>query len=326
MLKKWWVLFGVLLCGFCLFKLYYGQFFRFPTWKECFALSTSTTTQATTTKSSSTQNFVPRRRCIISMTTIPDRLFSPIFPQRLYQLSQLDYVDRIILHVPTEYRHFSFPSSSSPLPEWTFSFPKLFINQQSPDFGPATKWLGLVSCPPNWFEFQDQKEKAEIWLAVMDDDIVYSPSYFHHLWNWLENHPSFHDSSDHITIYVNHVMSREEYQEWSGFAGCWGRLSDMLSAAQDFLQTWLSHTSNDDFVEEHCWRVDDTYLSWIAMKNKKINIVPTFLDLSLLIDFQESDNHPIWPELKYTSREIDTHECLQSLQKKDLIRSIEIDK
>jgi len=239
------------------------------------------------------------------MTTIPPRLRCPEFQDRLRHFLNIHHVIRIIIHIPKTYQDWKWEHEN----EWSllyrqyplFQHPRLFFHQETLDYGPATKWLGLVTCPEDLFP-------KDCWICIVDDDISYYPWMITSLWSICSSFPL---DIQHSLCFVNHTIERTwqhwTYREWSGFAGVFGHQQMIRHMAQLF----FSLTSSLSL----CKKVDDSWLSfWFYHHLSSLyTLVPTNIDLPLLLDWQSTNDHPPWPELKHTSREIDTYHCLSSL-------------
>ena len=171
-------------------------------------------------------------RAVASLTTIPPRFANC----RKTLDSLLQQVDRIYLSIPEEYSR--FPGAVE-LPEYLAEEPyasKVSV-VRSPDFGPATKYLGAIKDIPE-----------NRWIFFCDDDQEYSPDLLARM-------------SEGITgpgAYQNHYRSIEKKTSGGQIHGYVGVLihSSCLSTLDAFPLPTAARFVDDQWMSIYCFKND----------------------------------------------------------------------
>lgn len=235
----------------------------------------------------------------LSMTTIPPRLHTQRFRKNVEHLCDYRFVHMIVLHIPSTYQRFHHTVTT--LPAWLSNHPKIVINRQAPDKGPATKVFGLASWPDR---YRINVSDRLLLVGIVDDDIFYKDATFRGLG------PLWHPDSVVSNISYENMCgfgANTGMTEVAGYGGWFIRSTDLLRVLDDWLVLYERYRRD-------CLVVDDVLLSY-CMRKTGFTIYRRHLDLEDVIDIQESDDtEENWPELRTgTVREMETAGCCTAL-------------
>ena len=264
-------------------------------------------------------------RIWVCMTTIPERVSSLYFENCIKNLlasSCVFYkIHKIIILLPLEYKKFgSFHHWKEKISPFLLHHPKIII-LHPPDYGPATKVLGLHVLSKN---ISSTLTKNDL-IVIVDDDLMYQENLIDNMVQKWYNIPPMTPSpssppsppsppprSNNTNIpQVKRILANIVYEnpqqrnrkEIQASGAYLTVFSWFMEDIPSFLRGYQQFGSD-------CWNVDDTLLSYSYLKYG-YDIVESGIPIGNI--YLHNEPHPQWFELKNTHREIDTDRCLESL-------------
>ena len=221
------------------------------------------------------ENFNNQNKIVVTLTTLPERIISNHFRKVINSLLNQKYKpEYILLNIPYMYKNKKYI-----IPIWIKQNKNIRINRCK-DYGPATKFLGLLNIVPKNYL-----------LFICDDDIVYSNNILGNM------RKMFISYNNNYIVLANKVARKYSLNEPLGFSGimCKKFLIDKISKFQR---------------PKSCFYIDDTFLAWTFNK-LGVNVVKTYLKFDIS---EMTKDHPEWYELcKDTDRKNDTYKCVHEL-------------
>lgn len=290
-------------------------------WEDGYFETSSSSSSSSSSLGEFRENFFPlvdnknhkMPRIWVCMTTIPERVSSLYFENCIKNLlasSCVFYnIHKIILFLPLDYKTFgSFHHWKEKISPFLLHHPKLLI-LHPPDYGPATKVLGLHVLPKNI-----SLSKNDL-VVIVDDDLMYQENLIDTMVQKWYNIPPISPISPHpqktSSPQVKRILANIVYEnpqqrnrkEIQASGVYMTQLDWFMDDVPSFLRGYQQHGSE-------CWNVDDTLLSYSYLKYG-YDIVESGIPVGNI--YLHNEPHPNWFELKNTHREIDTDRCLESL-------------
>jgi hypothetical protein len=220
-------------------------------------------------------------------------------------------IHKIIILLPLEYKKFgSFHHWKEKISPFLLHHPKLII-LHPPDYGPATKVLGLHVLSKNISSSLTENDL----VVILDDDLMYQENLIDNMvQKWYNLHsspPSQKKTQQTLHPKVKRILANIVYQnpqqryrkEIQGSGAYLTQLNWFMEDVPSFLRGYQQHATD-------CWNVDDTLLSYSYLKYG-YDIVESGIPIDSI--YLHNEPHPQWFELKNSHREIDTDRCLESL-------------
>jgi hypothetical protein len=124
-----------------------------------------------------------RRKCYISLTTIPSRIKLPQFKENIIYFfqNQTDEIEKFFIVVSKKYKRFFEEIDPEILNDIRKIENRIYIIELETDFGPASKYLGPLM---NYYE-----EIKDNLLIIIDDDRIYNKNLVKHFKIAFQSYP-----------------------------------------------------------------------------------------------------------------------------------------
>jgi hypothetical protein len=246
---------------------------------------------------------------IVSLTTIPPK-FQHLYLTINSILSQSVMPDMIIIHIPKKYNNYNYEPHMLP----SFSSDIVFINNDTEDFGPATKLLGLRNTDVY------SKMSNDDMIIIIDDDRTYNK-------NLIKNMMYYHSVYPEKVLTVagwdieflsnkKYTINNKKMPRGVEFRQC--GYTDVLGGCCGFLLTksMCPFNYHSEIFNLHpsqpYYYVDDVWISgFLTLSNIDIYIVPN----AIFMDEMRNINDRICP-LYDNTRSYKNTKCIEYFKEK----------
>jgi hypothetical protein len=245
---------------------------------------------------------------IVSLTTIPPR-FHFLYITINSILSQSVLPDKIVVHIPKNYNNYS---NNYELPNFSDN-PRVIINNDCKDFGPATKLLGLHN-----YELFNKMSDDDI-IIVVDDDREYNNHLIKNMLLFHQNHKNkvLTVAGWDIEVITNNKYTIPNKKKPRGIGFKKEGYCDLLGGCCGFLISKKNCPFNYEEIfsldkNDSKYYVDDMWFSgFITLNNIDIYLIPN----SIYGDEKRHFNDSINP-LADSTRENKNIKCIEFFRDK----------